>query len=481
MTATPANTGNPIAHPLVVDLDGTLIRSDMLVESFFALASTSPWRALLALASLRHGRAAFKAAIARQVEIDVATLPYNEEVLAWLRAEKARGRLIYLASASHDTYVQQVAAYIGVFDGVFASDGVTNLRSHAKAERLCKKFGVKQFDYIGNETADFAVWEAASGVVLTNAAYKLQREVQQRFPHAMMIHTVTANRRDYWRALRPHQWLKNLLVFVPAIAAQHLDAPSLTTCLLAFVSFSLCASSGYLLNDLLDLRNDRQHPTKYRRPFASGTIGVQSGVKFMLALLLSSLALNCLLPSNFLLALASYYLLTILYSTIVKRQMLLDVMLLALLYSIRLMAGSAAVAVPLSPWLLSFSMFIFLSLALIKRCAELMVRKNIDGGDPKGRDYRLTDLPILTSMAAASGYVAALTAGLYISSAKVVELYSHPERLWALPVILLFWISRILMLMQRGEMLEDPVLFAARDRTSLICAAAIFLVLLVSV
>ena len=479
MTATTIDTDT--TYPLIVDLDGTLIRSDTLMESFFALASASPWQALLSLRSLRGGRAPFKAEVARQVPMDVAALPYNEELLVWLQTERARGRKIYLASASHETYVQQVADYIGIFDGVFASDGVTNLRSRAKAELLCKLFGAKKFDYVGNEKADLAVWEQSAGVIVTYASEPFQRVVQQRFPHAMMIHTATATRSDYWRAMRPHQWLKNLLIFVPALAAQHFDLVSFITCLLAFFSFSLCASSGYLLNDLLDARNDRQHPTKRDRPFAAGTLFIYDGIKIMLRLLLAAILLAVPLPPVFLGALVSYYLLTLLYSTLVKRQMLLDVIFLALLYSVRLIAGGAAVGVMLSPWLLSFSMFIFLSLALIKRCAELMVRKTTDGGDPKGRDYRLTDLPILTSMAAASGYVAALTSGLYISSAKVVELYSHPERLWALPVILLFWISRILMLMHRGEMLEDPVLFAARDRTSLICGAVIGAVLLVSI
>ena len=476
----PALEGQTKPLPLVVDLDGTLIRSDMLVESFFALLSQSPWRALKTLPALFLSRAAFKTAIAQRVQLDVASLPFNEELLTWLKAEKARGRGIYLASASHESYVHAVAHHLGIFTGVFASDANTNLKSQTKAEKLCQIFGEKQFDYIGNEKADIAVWERASGVIMTNTTNKFQIKVAQRFPAAQFIATPRATLKDYRRAFRPHQWLKNVLIFVPMLAAHDFTLAALGSSLLAFASFSLCASSGYILNDLLDLQNDRQHHSKKNRPFAAGRINLLYGAQMMVGSLLAAVAIGLALPATFLLVLLSYYVLSLAYSTVIKRQLILDVVLLSLLYGLRLIAGGVALAIPLSAWLLSFSTFFFLSLALVKRCSELVARQQRGAGDPSGRSYRLTDLPMLESMAAAAGYVAALTSGLYISSDNVAELYVSPQGLWAIPIILLFWVSRMLVITHRGEMHDDPVLFAARDRVSLVCGAAIVTVLVVS-
>jgi 4-hydroxybenzoate polyprenyltransferase len=293
--------------------------------------------------------------------------------------------------------------------------------------------------------------------------------------------TPPANWKDYARILRPHQWLKNLLVFVPAFTAHRFDAASAQHCLLAFLSFSLCASSGYIFNDLRDIENDREHQTKRHRPFASGRINRRLGPPLLTATFAAAALASIYLPWNFFVALCGYYSLTLAYSIYLKRILVLDVVTLALLYGVRLAAGAAAVDVILSPWLLSFSTFLFLSLALIKRAAELAARQRQDGGAVHGRGYRPADLPILESMAASSAYVAALTSGLYISSPVVAQLYGNPERLWAIPVILLFWTSRILILTHRGEMLDDPVLFAARDRISLICGALMILVVFVSI
>lgn len=467
-------------RPLVVDLDGTLVRSDLLLESFFALLSSAPLTAFRALFSLRKGRAAFKATIAQAITPDFSTLPYNELLIVWLKAEKAKGRPLYLASASHESYVQAVAHHVGIFSGVFGSDGATNLKSRAKAAALVKTFGAKGFDYVGNEAADLAVWQEAAGVIVTTEDVGFETSIRQQYPEAVALPQPRTSKRDYIKALRPHQWLKNVLIFVPMLAAHTFDAGTITESILAFVGFSLCASSGYILNDLLDLRSDRQHHSKRARPFAAGRIPLKRGVQMMVTTLAAALVIGLMLPSLFLAALIAYYILTLAYSAFIKRRMMLDVIVLSLLYGLRLVAGGAALAIPLSAWLLSFSTFFFLSLALIKRCSELVVRQNLGHGDPAGRDYRLSDLPMLSSMAAAAGYVAALTSGLYINSTNVAELYSHAERLWAVPIVLLFWISRMLLLTHRGQMHDDPVLFAARDRVSILCGAVIFLVLFAS-
>jgi 4-hydroxybenzoate polyprenyltransferase/phosphoserine phosphatase len=468
-------------RPLVVDLDGTLLRTDLLVESCFALLSAAPLRLPAVLAALAHGRAAFKARVAAEVTLDLPRLPFNEDLLSLLRAERARGRRIFLASAADARYVRAVAEELGLFDGVFASDGVANLKGAAKAQALCAAFGRGGFDYAGNSDADLDVWAVAGGVLAVNVSPTLLRTVQRRFPDARVITPKKLAARHYVQALRPHQWLKNLLLLVPGFAAHRFDATMVVACALAFASFSLCASSVYLLNDLLDLRHDRQHRSKRHRPFAAGHVDMLHGVAMGAATLAGAVAIGLLLPLPFLGVLAVYAGLTLAYSVALKRQPILDVITLAGLYGIRIVAGGAAVAVALSPWLLAFSVFFFLCLALVKRSTELIDRLGRGSADPPGRGYRLTDLAVLQTMASASGYVAVLVFILYINSPAVAGLYGDTERLWAIPGILLYWISRVLILTHRGEMHDDPVVFAARDRTSLVCAGLIAVVVLASI
>ena len=468
-------------RPLVVDLDGTLIRTDLLVESGFALLSAAPLRLPAVLAALGHGRAALKSHLAAEAPLELSLLPFNEEFLEFLRAERARGRRLYLASAADERYVRAIADRLGLFDGVFASDGTTNLKGAAKARALTAAFGERGFDYAGNSGADLPVWQAAGGVVAVNVPASLLRTVRARFPDATVIAPLRRAARHYVQALRPHQWLKNLLLLLPAFAAHRFDAAIVAACAVAFASFSLCASSVYLLNDLLDLRSDRLHPKKRYRPFASGRVDMVHGVAMLAATLLGAVALAQFLPLAFLGVLAGYCALTLAYSLALKRQPILDVITLAGLYGMRVLAGGAATGVTLSPWLLAFSVFFFLCLALVKRSTELIDRAGRGSVDPPGRGYRLGDLAVLQTMASASGYVAVLVFILYINSPAVAELYGAAPRLWAIPGILLFWISRVLILTHRGEMHDDPVVFAARDRTSLACAALIAVVVLASI
>lgn len=468
-------------RPLVVDLDGTLLRTDLLVESFFALAAANLFKAVALLPHLKHGKARFKAELAARAGLDIRSLPINEEFLTWLRGEKAKGRRIYLASAAAEPYVRAMADQVGIFDGIFASSPDLNLSGAAKADALCAAFGKGGFDYAGNADIDLAVWREAGGVVAVNAGHALVRTVRARFPQALVITPKHTTWRDYRQVLRVHQWLKNLLVFIPAFTAHHFDIATISACLVAFLSFSLCASSVYILNDLLDLRNDREHPSKRKRPFASGRVDILAGLALLPVTLGAAGLVALLLPWQFMAVLVGYYIMTMAYSTCFKWQATLDVVALACLYGVRLLAGAAAVSVPMSSWLLTFSIFLFLSLALVKRCAELRERIRVGAGDPTGRGYRLDDLPILQTLAAASGNVAVLTFFLYISSPTVVQLYRNPEPLWLVPVILLYWITRVLILTHRGQMLEDPVLFAVKDRTSWICAALMAVAVVVGI
>ncbi|MBS7542905.1 UbiA family prenyltransferase [Ancylobacter oerskovii] len=457
--------------PLVVDLDGTLVRTDLLLESFFLLLSSSPLRAIGAIATLPQGRAALKSQIANQAALDFTALPFNDDVRNFVEAEHRRGRKIYLASAADERYARAVADGMGIFDGVFGSNGTLNLAGSAKATSLCEAFGAGGFDYIGDAPVDEDVWRKARNVYVADARPSHLAEIRTWAPHAQAIGMRRVRIEDYLHAIRIHQWLKNLLIFVPAIAAHELVA-ELGAVLLAFVSFSLCASSVYVLNDLLDLKNDRAHSRKKNRPFAAGRIPILHGVLLFPLLLLGSLVLALFLPLEFLEALIGYYALTCAYSFYLKKKLLIDVTVLACLYGSRLWAGAAAIGAALSPWLIAFAIFIFFCLALVKRCSELIDRLHKSKQDPTGRAYRLGDLPALQFMAAASGAVSPLVLALYLNSESVRALYTYPDRLWIVCIILLFWISRVLLLTQRGEMHDDPVVFAATDRTSLLSAAA---------
>ena len=384
---------------------------------------------------------------------------------------RAEGRATHLASASDHRYVAAVAAHLGLLGGAEGSAGGRNLSGEAKAQALAARFGDRGFDYVGDAAVDAAVWARARvGYVVAPSA-----RLAQRLKRADLAPQVVGRReggvRPYLKAMRPHQWMKNLLVFAPLLAGHHFTLGAVASAAAAFVSFSLVASSVYLLNDLLDLKSDREHARKRLRPFASGRASPLRGALLAPTLLLAGGAIALALPWRFGAALAAYYALTVAYSFALKRVMTVDVVALACLYGARLVAGGYAAGVPLSPWLEALAVFLFLSLALVKRGAELTDRIAAGKGDPSGRVYRLSDLPVVESMAAASGYLAVLVLALYFNSPAVGALYVAPHRLWLICVVVLYWVSRMLMKAHRGEMHDDPLVFAMRDRASLVCGA----------
>ncbi len=464
-TALPACSGEP---PLVIDLDGTLTPSDLLIEALFRLAPLDMARLPLWLLA---GKAAFKARIAAAVELDFASLPLNDEMMALITAERARGRRIYLASASDRRVVQAVADRLGLFDGVFASDGTTNLKSDAKARQLTAAFGPRGFDYAGNSKADLAVWQSARRAIVVNASGRIAAEARLRCPDLTEMSPRQGAPSLYLRAMRGHQWLKNLLVFLPALADHSLDGATLAASALAFLAFCLCASSVYLLNDLVDLPSDRAHPGKKARPFASGQLPLAHGLVLIPALLAAAGLVALALPAEFTAVLGAYWGITLLYTMTLKRRLVVDVLTLAGLYTMRVIAGAAATGILVSEWLLAFSMFLFLCLALIKRYSELVERLRSHKDRPAGRAYVTDDTPMVGALAGASGFVSVLVLALYIASPDVDRLYPHPQVLWAIGILLLYWVSRVLMLAHRGEVHDDPVVFAVKDRVSLMIAA----------
>jgi 4-hydroxybenzoate polyprenyltransferase len=467
------------ALPLIVDVDGVLIRTDLLVEAIFAYLGRKPLELPRVLFWLVKGKARLKAELAVRCDIDPATLPYDPTVLA--RIEAARGvRPVYLASASNERYIAAIAGHLGLFDGWFASDAVANLSGSRKAERLVAAFGEGGFDYIGDSMADLAVWRRASHAIAIGAAAPVRAALHQIHPDAEFVEPGGAKSgfRAYVKLLRPHQWAKNALVFVPLLTAHAFNIADIGRACLAFAAFSLCASSVYIMNDLVDVEADRGHPSKRKRPFASGAVQPQNGVFLAPLLVAAAFLIATLLPSAFVAVLAVYLVATSAYSFFLKRKMMIDVVTLAGLYAVRVISGGAAIGVPISEWLLAFAMFIFLALALIKRHSEMAVRLDAGLPDPANRDYRGADLPVLLALAASAGYAAVIVFALYAASPAVHALYRHPRWLYLVCPLLLYWFSRVLMLSHRRNMNDDPVVFALKDRVSLATAALVGLVAL---
>lgn len=463
-------SGAELQRPLVVDLDGTLIKTDLLAETASAFLTRRPLEAFRLVGWLLRGKPEFKRRLAASSPLDVGSLPYNEDLLAWLRAERAAGRSLVLATASHHLLADQVAGHLRIFDLVLATQGALNLRAGAKRDALVDLFGSKGFDYVGNEACDLPVWRSAAAAHVVCRSPELPLALQGE---GNLGRTVAAGSRSRVAALlaamRPHQWLKNLLLFVPMLAAHGYDsASSLLQALVAFVAFGLAASSVYLLNDLADVQSDRHHARKRLRPFASGDLALLHGWLAWPLLLLAALALSlALLPAPFAGVLALYVGVSTTYSMWFKRVPVLDVLTLAGLYTLRIVAGAAAIAVPLSFWLLAFSMFFFLSLAFMKRYSELeAAREAAPTAALRGRGYAPTDLALVSSLGSSSGQVAVLVLALYIQDARTAALYAEPRFIWLACPLLLYWVSRAWMIAHRGQMHHDPILFALRDRVS---------------
>jgi 4-hydroxybenzoate polyprenyltransferase/phosphoserine phosphatase len=455
--------------PLCVDLDGTLIRSDLLLESLMLLIKRNPLYLLRVPFWLLRGKAALKAEVASRVELDPAALPYNQEFIQWLDAERGIGRALWLCTASNEQLATRVASHLGIFDGVMASGSDTNLVGARKGEQLAQRFGDRGFDYCGNETRDLLIWRHARGAIIVRGSAKLERAAAGTTSVLRSFPETASPLRAMLRALRPHQWAKNALILVPLLAAHRVgDRLSLLHGVLAVVAFSLCASSVYILNDLLDLAADRAHPRKSKRPFASGDLSILSGLALAPMLLLAAIAIAAFLPGKFQLVFATYYITTLAYSFALKGVVLIDALALAGLYTLRIIAGAAAVSVPLSFWLLLFSVFLFLSLAFVKRFAELDALRRQQRLRAVGRGYHIEDLSILQSLGTASGYLSVLVLALYINSPDIQPLYHRPKFIWMLCVLMLYWVSRVWMTAQRGGMHDDPVVFALKDRASLV-------------
>jgi 4-hydroxybenzoate polyprenyltransferase len=466
--------------PLVVDLDGTLIKSDLLVESLFAKLGGSPLSIFSLFSNVTLGRARIKESLA-DADLSVALLPYDEKVLKLAEQALGNGRPVYIASGSNERFVRKVFEHLGKFSGWFASDSVVNLTREEKAAKLVAAFGRGGFDYIGDSADDLPTWS----VCRTRFAIRVSDGVKRRLvaidPAAEFLPSDAATISDWLRLLRVHQFSKNVLVFVPLLTSHSFTWGAILSALGAMISFSLCASAVYIINDLVDLESDRQHLTKRNRPFASGKLSPIFGALLAPFLMIAGMAVGYVVSAAFLLILICYLALTTAYTFFLKRRAIIDVVVLAILYTTRVIAGAAAINVGVSEWLLGFSIFMFMALALIKRYIELVHRKQLALDDPIGRNYQLQDLPIIGGLAAAAGFNAVTLFSLYLSSDTVRTLYRHPKLLWLICPLLLYWMSRALMVAHRGAMQSDPIVYALKDWVSRFVAILILLVLFLAI
>lgn len=468
----------PPTSPVYVDLDGTLLSTDMLWETICLLLCREPLRAFSLLAWLFRGKAGFKQAIARRVTFDPALLPYRSAVLEYLRAEKATGRRIVLATASHQSVAGPIAEHLEIFDSVLASDGETNLSGAAKLSAIQRDSAGARFEYLGNGADDILIWQHAAIATLVHPSRRASAAAVDFDADVKLIDTQRRGLGPALSALRSYQWIKNALLWLPILLAHEVDnALKFSSVSVAFVSFCAVASATYMINDLLDIESDRRHERKRTRPFAAGTLPIPTGIMLLSGLLLGGFVLSlATLPLISTGMLAIYAALTISYSLYLKEKLFIDVLMLAGLFTHRVLSGAVAAEVRLSPWLLAFSLFFFLSLALLKRYAELLAAE-ADGRESNSRrPYQLMDIGLVENMGLAAGYLAILVLCLFVSSDDVSRLYPNPDVLWLVMPPALYWISRMWFLARRKILLDDPVLFAASDRISWLTGALIAIV-----
>ena len=462
--------------PLCVDLDGTLILSDSLHEALLRLVKIRPRSLLLLPFWLLQGRAQMKRKIAESVTLDASSLPYRQEVVRFLNEQHELGRTLVLATAADEKIAEGVAAHLGIFSNVVASDGKRNLKGSEKGAALAHIYGSRGFDYLGNSRADIPVWAEAKQAWAAGLSPGKVRRIRRRVHVEPMFPPKYFKLRNVVKLFRPHHWVKNMLIFSPLLLSHQIqDGTAWLRSCVTFLAFSLAASSVYVVNDLLDLDADRSDPSKMERPFASGTLPLGFGMIIAPALVLLALAVGFSLQPMVDLVLIAYLILNLAYSIRLKRVLFLDVLLLASFYVLRIFIGSVATGIPISPWFMAFSLFLFLSLALVKRISELVIMK-AENSFPAGRSYTTVDQALLLNFGASSGYLSVLVLALYLNGNLVQSLYLYPSLLWGICPILLFWLSRLWLLAGRGQVHSDPIVFAITDRVSWLAALLVVII-----
>jgi 4-hydroxybenzoate polyprenyltransferase len=474
------NPDGPGLLPICVDLDGTLIRSDLLFESLLQLIRQRPLFIFLLPLWLYRGKAYLKAAIARHVSLDLDSIPVNEALLEYLRHQRQLGHKLYLFTAADASFAHDIAGRFGIFEAVHASDGTTNLYGMRKLASIKRHVG-NDFIYAGDSEVDLCIWREAKGAIVAGSGDLVRKAgrlttVEASFPH------LDGTIRTWGRAMRIHQWSKNLLVMVPFLLAGPLADPAdLPNVLLGALLISLLASGTYIINDLLDIQADRLHRSKRHRPFASGALPIKSGLIAVPILGLAVILLGSVLPVRFLQVAAAYLAVSLTYSFALKRVPILDVIVLGSLFTARILAGALLIAQPTSYWLMIFSMCLFFSLALVKRYSELLVAQAEVGAGGSARGYVVQDLPLLLTLGVSGGIAAIVILVLFLADSHFARaIYWNAEWLWPVCIAILYWITRVWLLTTRGEMHDDPIVFALKDKVSLALGVLVVLSLVLA-
>ena len=467
MTEMPAQRreGPSGAYDLYIDIDGTLLRTDLLHEAAWRHVKTAPWRIFTLLRLALKGPAPLKTYLARKIKFDPAMLPYESAVTELIAQRKGQSEQTILITASHQTYASRIARHLDLPGNGYGSSKRINLKGATKLSRIQTLNQGREFVYAGNSAADRPIWAASKKEILVNAPTKDVKAATDSGRAELVVKTRPPVWRAFLKEMRLHQWAKNSLVFVPLFTSHsYHDTHLLGLAFLAFLAFGLCASGHYFLNDLLDLDADRAHRTKRNRPLASGDLPILYGPLGTILLTVAGLALAiAFLPWKFTALLCVYLALTNLYSFFLKSKSTADVFALAMLYTVRVVAGGAALAISLSSWLLAFSMFVFISLAYLKRYIEIGA---LAEGQAKGRGYVKADADTLFALGIANATAATVVLAFYISSAEVKILYREPAALWLLCLLMLYWSNRLWIGAKRGKINDDPVVFALKDRIS---------------
>lgn len=464
--------------PLCVDLDGTLVQTDLLWESIVLLMKQRPLSLVWLPLWLLRGRAHLKRQLARRVHFNAALLPYRLDTIEWLKSQRAAGRRLILTTASDEMLARSIAAHLGIFDEVMASNGTDNIKGANKLAAIELRF-THGFDYAGDSGADRVIWERARKAVTVDAPNSVLEELSRNGKLERSFVQQSSRWKVWRKALRLHQWSKNLLILVPVITSHRVfDQSALFRSLLMFLGFGCCASALYLVNDLLDLSSDRAHPEKCARPLASGALPIAAAFIAIPLLLAAGFSITAPLGRFSEAVLFCYSCVSLSYSLWLKTHAPLDVFLLSGLYTLRILAGGVATHIWLTGWLLSFSVFLFMSLAFTKRLAELRLLRNLRRQESNGRGYLTADFELVTALAVSAGFISSLVLAFYVNSDQVRTLYRQPLYLWLLFPVLLYWLTKLWMLAFRGELREDPVLYAIKS-PSTYAAGFVSLLLLV--
>lgn len=469
-------------RPLCVDLDHTLCRTDTLVEAFFLLIKRKPLAFFAVLLWLAQGKIVLKKKLYRASGLDPKNLPFNLHLLSYLQEAKAAGRRLVLVTASDYDFAVKINNYLKIFDDVIGSKDF-NCKGEMKARCLIERYGLSGYDYIGDHISDIPVWKSAYySVVVGNRTKRLTRLAS---PEVKLIALPEQNIKSILKLIikqiRVHQWAKNALIFLPMILSHRYgEAHMWFTSILASISFASLSSIVYIINDILDLESDRKHPENSHRPFASGQLSQAWSLLLIPVLLFSSISMAVYLGDYFFAVLFGYFFITTIYSVKLKRLPIADIIVLAILYSWRVLAGSVATKIDLSHWFLTFSIFFFFSLALLKRCSELHLLEATTGVNNNRRGYELNDLNLLQTFGIAAGYISILILALYLADPIVIGQMNTPILLWLLPPVMLYWISRMWMASHRGKIPADPLIFALKDNVSYLILLIISLIWLFS-